>query len=257
MICPVMSKYYIMSWFTSVVIAILLCIVAALAQLHMHDLPDSFPDRSSHVRKSTTIHQMLSAVLYAKVEKTQLLAEEAQPINNKIEASAELIANPWPQEFAINFTTKNGSAWGWLAYDWSSKQQLIAHGPGSTECETYEVQDTCLLLFDPQGTYAILPTVKRCWLDIAGVGSVPPEWTTTGVYVDTRIVEGVGLCRAFAFPPTPHLYLETVPGGLPCGFVFPVPSMSYVFLPSTLVVGNPGSQYFDLPDYCSEKSADV
>lgn len=160
----------------------------------------------------------------------------------------EPVATPWPWEFTINFTTNNGRATGFLAYDWANEQQLIVHGPGSTSCPT---KDSCSFLENSVGgTYSIVPSIKQCVDIIPNVGSVPPDWTVQGVFAGVQESDGV-LCYRFTYPPTMHEYLETVTGGIPCVFVFPIPSMTYEFLPSTFSLGSPNPDLFQLPEYCS------
>lgn len=160
------------------------------------------------------------------------------------------VANPWPDQFTVSFTTKSGSATGLIAYDWTLKRQAVYHGPGSTYCAAYGTDDDCVMFEIPSGTYVYIPSLEQCFMSVPDVGSLPPEWTTNSVYVGVEEVAGVGLCKGFAFPPTEHVWYETVVGSLPCLFVFPDSSMSYYFLPETYVVGAVDEKLFDFPDYC-------
>lgn len=169
---------------------------------------------------------------------------EAEHVTRKSETP---VATPWPTEFTIAFTTKNGTALGLLAYDWGNKQQVIMHGPGSTYCLERDTEGSCYILENPVGSYGITPS--ECVLEGPGVGSVPPTWTVQGVFSDTEEVNGV-LCNRFKYPPTMHEYLETVDGGVPCAFTFPDPSKTYVFSPVSLTLEIPNAEYFKLPDYC-------
>ncbi|CAM6096410.1 unnamed protein product [Calypogeia fissa] len=163
------------------------------------------------------------------------------------------VATPWPEEFTVGFTTKSGTATGFLAYDWTLKRQAVYHGPGSSYCSAFGTDDVCIMFEIPAGTYLYIPSSEKCFMTNEGVGSLPPEWTTNSVFVGVENVPGVGLCKGFAFPPTEHVWYETVVDSLPCLFVFPDPTMSYYFLPETFVVGAPDEKYFDFPDYCFDE----
>lgn len=160
------------------------------------------------------------------------------------------VAKPWPEEFIVNFTTNSGAATGFIAYDWSQQRQVVYHGPNSTYCTSYGTDDGCQMFEFSGGTYVYIPSLEQCFLSVEGVGSLPPEWTTNSEFVGVEEVPGVGLCRSFAFPPTVHVWYETVLESLPCLFVFPDPTMSYYFLPETFDVGTPDEKYFDFPEYC-------
>lgn len=158
-------------------------------------------------------------------------------------------AHPWPEEFTIKFTTKGGLVEGFLAYDWANKRQLIWHGTNSTYCEGFGVPDApCSILFNGTGIFVTLPSLKQSWLETPGVGTVPPDFTVQSVYQGLEFVQGVGPCFAFGFPPTDHAYWETL-DGRPCVFVFPVPDMTYYFLPDTEEIGVPDEEFFALPPY--------
>ncbi|KAL3688481.1 hypothetical protein R1sor_014790 [Riccia sorocarpa] len=167
-----------------------------------------------------------------------------------IPEEAGVVAKEWPIQFTISFTTKYGAATGFLAYDWVNERQAIYHGANSTFCQAFGSDDACIMLEIPSGTYVYLPSQKKCSLTAEGVGSVPPSWTTRSNYEGVELVPEIGLCRTFSFPPTAHIWAETVDGALPCLFIFPDPSKTYLFDPKTFKVGAPDEKLFDFPDFC-------
>ncbi|KAL2630579.1 hypothetical protein R1flu_015265 [Riccia fluitans] len=167
-----------------------------------------------------------------------------------------VVAKEWPLQFTISFTTKSGAATGFLAYDWVNERQAVYHGPNSTFCQALGSDDACIMLEIPSGTYAYIPSEDKCTLTAEGVGSVPPTWTTHTKYEGVELVTEIGPCRTFSFPPA-HIWAETVDGALPCFFVFPDPTRTYVFDPQTFKVGAPDEKIFDFPDFCFGPSGSV
>ena len=160
-------------------------------------------------------------------------------------------ATPWPEEFTIAFTTDDGAAPGVLAYDWGNKQQVIVHDQGASHCVGRGSTRDCYILENPTGTFEVDPVSRKCELTNPGVGTVPPSWVVQGVFAGVEEVNGVK-CNRFNYPPTMHAWLETVDGGLPCAFIFPVSSYNYYFDPSTLELGKPSLNMFRVPDYCAQ-----
>lgn len=159
-------------------------------------------------------------------------------------------ATTWPEEFTIAFATDDGTASGLLYYDWGNKQQVILHGQGASHCRARGSAGACYILENSKGTFEVDPVARKCertsqW------GSVPPTWVAPGVFAGVVEVNGVK-CYRFDYPPSMHSWLETVEGGLPCAFLFPVPSLTYIFAPSTLKLEKPASDIFNVPEYCPQ-----
>lgn len=97
---------------------------------------------------------------------------------------------PFPLEFSIEFVTnitaiddnKQHALQGKLFYSWSSRKQRIDHDPGSYECvHFYNTTKGCSLVFLPErGMYRLLEGDgdDDCCLDLAGVGTPPPDWAS-------------------------------------------------------------------------------
>lgn len=194
-----------------------------------------------------------AARVLSREELAPLLAKKLVIPNRKYEMIPK--ATPWPEEFTIEFTTDDGAASGVLVYDWGNKQQAIIHGQGASHCRARGKKGMCYILENPKGTFEVDPVARKCELTNPDVGSVPPTWVSHGVFVGVEEVKGV-MCNRFNYPPTMHAWLETVDGGLPCAFLFPNPSLTYYFDPSTLKLGQPTLNTFRIPEYCPESTSE-
>lgn len=187
---------------------------------------------------------------------------------------------PFPKDFSIDFVTnitddnKQYPIDGTLYYSWSSRSQRIDHAPGSYECiHFYNSTSSCTLVFLPTGgMYRVLGD-GDCCLDLAHIGTPPPDWaaranpTFVGKvhdgYSNLDTLEWIfdNLTAAFTSTTRPaahHTTRQVAPGhhplaGIPVLFTFPGNAngrQDYHFNVTSMIVGQQDPSLFRLDEPC-------
>ena len=198
-----------------------------------------------------------------------------------IAASAQK-PTPFPSEFSVDFVTNvtddnmEHPVAGKLFYSWPLRSQRIDHEAGSYEClHFYNTSHGCSLLFLPNGMYRFLG--DDCCLDLAGVGTPPPDWaananpTYEGIVhdkysgldtfqwaFDNLDVFTIQQQQQQQASPLPYHTAREVASrqphaGMPVLFTFPGKAngrQDYHYNVDSLLVGPQDPSLFRLPDYC-------
>jgi len=140
-----------------------------------------------------------------------------------------------------------------MAYDYSIPAQRIDHGPNAYECERfYNTTSNCTLFFTAAGLYAYLPSSQRCWLDIAGLGPLTPDWLTNSTFLGYDVVPGCGRTSQWMKPPESIHYWHSDATNCPCRATFIEDAQMMLFDQSSVVIGHPPASVFQLPAVCPQ-----
>jgi hypothetical protein len=177
-----------------------------------------------------------------------------------------------------------------LYYDWTLPAQRVDHPAGAYECvRFYNVtRHGCSLYFLAKGMYRVIitadeaassyhDTLEPCCLDIPGIGPPPPDWAhRANPNFHGLVHDAYSGLEAYEFVfdhqhagggvktkntgdiydmyhTTREVHDGTSANGLPLVFTFPSKAkgiQDYHFDPTSLVVGHPEQELFQLPEGC-------
>lgn len=143
---------------------------------------------------------------------------------------------------------------GVLYYDSERQMQAMYHSAAAYECERfYNTSGVCINIFDHRGTWAVIPTERRCWLDVPGVGYLPRNWLEKIPFVANLTLPECGRVSQYNAHPPIYFALQN---GIPCKVLFVMPPQEsgsqLDFDIRSLSYSRPDKKVFELAPYCKE-----